>query len=60
MKVIRIPLRPSRPYPSYKMSGIWDKKIFNTVTVEFDSISWNNGADLDPEVLYEDSLPLTS
>jgi hypothetical protein len=37
-----------------------DQKIFTSVKVEFDTISWANGADLDPEILYEDSLPLDS
>lgn len=35
-----------------------DLKVFSSVRVEFDTISWANGADLDPEILYEDSLPL--
>ncbi len=33
-------------------------KAFTSVRVDFDTIPWSNGADLDPEVLYEDSLPL--
>lgn len=37
-----------------------DLKVFSSVRVEFDTISWANGADLDPEILYEDSLPLDS
>ena len=37
-----------------------DLKTFSSVRVDFDSISWSNGADLDPEILYEDSLPLNS
>ncbi len=32
-----------------------DKKFFNKVRVSFDTIEWENGADFDPEVLYEDS-----
>jgi hypothetical protein len=28
---------------------------FNTVRVSFDSIEWENEADLDPEILYEQS-----
>lgn len=35
-----------------------DLKTFKTVRVEFDSVAWANGADIDPEVLYEDSIPL--
>lgn len=26
---------------------------FNSVKVSFDSISWSNGADIDPEILYK-------
>ncbi len=48
----------------YLRTGIFselkDLKVFSSVRVEFDSISWSNGADFDPEVLYEDSLPLDS
>lgn len=33
-----------------------DEKIFKTVRVSFDSIEWSNDADIDPEVLYEDSV----
>ena len=29
---------------------------FNSVRVSFDSIQWSNGADLDPELLYRDSV----
>ena len=46
----------------YLESGIFkqlkDKSIFNSVHVSFDTIEWNNGADLDPEILYEDSKPI--
>lgn len=34
-----------------------DISIFNSVKVSFDTIEWKNEADLDPEMLYEDSLP---
>ncbi|MBI9109348.1 MAG: DUF2442 domain-containing protein [Spirochaetales bacterium] len=37
-------------------SELEDVSIFNSVSVKFDSIEWVNGADLDPEVLYRDSL----
>ena len=33
-----------------------DKKVFDTVKPIFDSIEWENGADIDPEVLYENSV----
>jgi hypothetical protein len=36
-----------------------DKKMFKTVHINFDSIEWANGADLDPEILYTDSKALT-
>lgn len=34
-----------------------DPKIFNTVRISFDSIEWVNSADIDPEILYRDSVP---
>ena len=34
-----------------------DETLFKTVKVSFDSIEWLNGADIDPETLYEDSAP---
>ncbi|MGL4731778.1 MAG: DUF2442 domain-containing protein [Clostridium sp.] len=34
-----------------------DISIFNSAKVSFDTIEWKNEADLDPEMLYEDSLP---
>ncbi len=44
---------------SYLNHGIFkelkDKKVFNSVRISFDSIEWNNGADLCPDVLYEKS-----
>jgi len=35
-------------------------EVFNSVRVSFDTIEWNNGADLCPEVLYASSVPLES
>jgi hypothetical protein len=35
-----------------------NQKTFQSVKVNFDTIAWENGADIDPEVLYEDSIPL--
>ena len=35
-----------------------DLAIFNTVRVSFDTIEWENEADLDPEVLYKNSFQL--
>lgn len=31
--------------------------IFNSVKISFDSIEWSNGADLCPDVLYNESQP---
>lgn len=36
-----------------------DTLLFKTVKVSFDSIEWSNGADIDPETLYEDSRSLS-
>ncbi len=46
----------------YLSKGIFqelkDERMFNTVKVNFDSIEWANEADIDPEVLYEQSIPV--
>jgi hypothetical protein len=34
-----------------------DEALFKTVHISFDTVVWNNGADLCPEVLYEQSVP---
>ena len=34
-----------------------DEALFKGVKVSFDSIEWPNEADIDPETLYEDSIP---
>ena len=34
-----------------------NETLFKTVKVSFDSIEWSNGTDIDPETLYEDSVP---
>ena len=48
-----------RPYLN---TGIFkqlqDKSIFNSVHLSFDTVEWSNGADLDPEVLYEESIQI--
>ena len=31
------------------------ENLFKTVKVSFDTIEWSNGADIDPETLYENS-----
>jgi len=35
-----------------------DLSKFNTVRLSFDTIEWENKADLDPEVLYSDSVKI--
>ncbi len=45
---------------TYLNTGIFselrDLSIFNAVSVKFDSIEWPNGADIDPEILYSQSI----
>ena len=41
-------------------SELQDSSMFKTVRVCYDTIEWANGADLDPEILYEKSLPVNS
>ena len=45
----------------YSVKGVFkelkDENLFKTVKVSFDSIEWSNGIDIDPETLYEDSVP---
>ena len=33
-----------------------DLRLFKTVKLSFDSIEWDNEADFDPEVLYQNSI----
>lgn len=48
----------------YLNTGIFkelkDESLFKAVRVSFDSIEWPNEADVDPETLYEDSIPYTN
>jgi hypothetical protein len=37
-----------------------DISAFNTVRVSFDTIEWENGADMDPEILYKESTLIES
>ena len=39
-------------------SELVDQNLFKSVFVSYDTIEWKNGADLDPEILYEKSIPL--
>ena len=41
-----------------KFSELKEPSLFNTVKVMFDSIEWNNYLDLDPELLYQESIKL--
>lgn len=34
-----------------------DTDIFSSVKISFDTIQWDNEADMDPEMLYEESIP---
>jgi hypothetical protein len=38
-----------------KFQELKDEQLFKTVRVSFDTIEWDNGLDLDPELLYEKS-----
>ena len=44
---------------SYLNKGVFielqNKQLFQQVKVSFDTIEWPNGADFDPEILYEES-----
>ena len=46
----------------YLETGIFkalkDPKMFNTVRPCFNSVAWANSADIDPEILYMDSIKL--
>ena len=45
-----------KPYLETGIFGeLKDEKLFKRVKVSFDSIEWSNGADLDPEILYDKS-----
>ena len=39
-----------------KFAELRDVRLFNSVTVKFDSIEWANHLDIDPEFLYEHSV----
>ena len=36
-----------------------DLRLFKTVKTSFDSIEWDNEADFDPEILYQNSIKIT-
>jgi len=37
-----------------------DEAVFRTARVSFDTVEWANGADLCPELLYAESVPIDS
>jgi hypothetical protein len=48
-----------KPYLSTGIfSELKDAAVFNSVHISFDTVEWNNEADIDPEVLYEESVPI--
>ena len=46
----------------YLKTGIFkdlhDVSLFNSVRVSFDTIEWDNGADIDPEILFTESTAI--
>ncbi len=48
-----IPLLDTRIFKELK-----DVAMFNTVRISFDTIVWQNEADLDPEILYTNSIEI--
>ena len=46
----------------YLETGIFktlrDKKLFKTAKVSFDTVEWENEADIDPEILYQEGVSL--
>jgi len=45
-----------KPYLNFGIfQELKDISLFNTVHISFDTIEWNNEADLDPEFLYRES-----
>ena len=48
-----------KPYLKWKIFfDLSDVKMFETVFVSFDTISWANGSDIAPEALYFESIPI--
>lgn len=40
-----------------KFKELKEISLFDSVKVKFDTIEWDNSLDIDPEVLYSDSIP---
>jgi hypothetical protein len=48
-----------KPYLDFGIfQELKDLKLFKTVKTSFDSIEWDNEADLDPELLYQKSIKI--
>lgn len=46
-----------KPYLSMDIfQELKENNIFNAVKISFDTVEWPNSADLDPDVLYQDSV----
>lgn len=43
-----------------KFAELRDVRLFNSVTVKFDSVEWANHIDIDPEFLYAHSVAVRS
>ena len=41
-------------------STLKDQRVFNTARIEYGTIAWADGSDLDPEWLYEASTPVSN
>ncbi len=49
-----------KPYLDFGIfQELKDLKLFKTVRTSFDSIEWDNEADLDPELLYNKSIRIS-
>ncbi|MGV8135618.1 MAG: DUF2442 domain-containing protein [Mangrovibacterium sp.] len=49
-----------KPYLNFGIfQELKDLKLFKTVRTSFDSIEWDNEADLDPELLYNKSIRIS-
>lgn len=49
-----------KPYLNFGIfQELKDLKLFKTVRTSFDSIEWDNEADLDPELLYNKSIGIS-
>ena len=48
-----------KPYLDFGIfKELKDSRLFGTVKPSFDSIEWDNEADLDPELLYQKSIKI--